>query len=293
MTTNAPGDLHFWLTEWNWQPSIIGGTILIMALYLYAVGPLRKKFHLADEFPLGRTLVFLLGLYLMFLSLFSALDELGDRYLFSAHMVQHLILSLVGPPLLLLGMPDWLVQPLLRNRVLLSIGKALTHPAVAFTLFNADLWLWHAPPLYDATLFNQNLHILEHLTFVFFGLLYWWPIFSPVQEGLPCLSMGGQVLYLFFGSMPMVLLGAGLTFTPPLYTPYISAPRVWGLSAAVDQQLGGLLMWIPVSLYIIVIMSIVFIRWMQQQERLQHDEEIRRDALNDTSDTGQPIPMQP
>ncbi len=281
MTRSAPiGGVLFWLTEWNWQPSIIGGTILIIVLYTYAVGPLREKFRLADEIPLGKALAFLLGVNLMFLSLFSALDELGDRYLFSAHMLQHLILSMVGPPLLLLGTPGWLIQPLLRNRVLLRIGKGFTHPAVAFTLFNADVWLWHAPPLYDATLFNQNLHILEHLSFVFFGLLYWWPMFSPAKQGLPRLSMGGQILYLFFGSMPMVLLGAGLTFAPPLYAPYIFAPRVWGLSPATDQQLGGLLMWVPVSLYMIVIMSVLFIRWMQQQERQQREEESRWEAIH-------------
>jgi len=158
----------------------------------------------------------------------------------------------------------------------------LTHPAVAFTLFNADVWLWHAPPLYDATLVNQTLHILEHISFVLFGLLYWWPMFSPVKEGLPRLSTGGQVLYLFFGSMPMVLLGAGLTFAPPLYAPYLYAPRVWGLSPATDQQLGGLLMWVPVSLYMVVIMSILFIRGMQQQERQQREEESRWDALSET-----------
>lgn len=284
--TNTPGDLHFWLTEWNWQPSIIGGTILIIVLYIYAVGPLRKRFHLGDEIAPGKAIAFLLGVNLMFLALFSALDELGDRYLFSAHMLQHLILIMVGPPLLLIGTPGWLIEPLLRNRIVLRVGKALTHPVVAFTLLNVDVWLWHAPTLYDATLFNQNLHIQEHLSFILFGLLYWWPMFSPVKEGLPRLSIGGQVLYLFFGSMPMVLLGAGLTFTPPLYAPYLNAPRVWGLSPATDQQLGGLLMWIPVSLYMIVIMSILFIRWMQQQERETREEEaLQEEAI---SEVGEP-----
>lgn len=282
MTSNAPGNLQFWLTQWNWQPSIVGGTILLLALYVCVLGPVREKFHLADEFSLGRALAFVLGVNLMFLSLFSALDELGDRYLFSMHMLQHLILMMVGPPLLLIGTPGWLIEPLLRHRGVLRLGKVLTHPVVAFTLFNADVWLWHAPPLYDATLFNQTLHILEHLSFVLLGLLYWWPMFSPVKQGLPRLSIGGQVLYLFFGSMPMVLLGAGLTFAPPLYAPYLYAPRVWGLSPATDQQLGGLLMWVPVSLYMIVIMSVLFIRWMQQQEREARDQEIRQEAISET-----------
>lgn len=283
--SNAPGNLYFWLTEWDWQPSIIGGTILILALYVYAVGPLREKFHLANEISPGKVLAFVLGVNLMFLSLFSALDELGDRYLFSAHMLQHLILTMVGPPLMLIGTPGWLIEPLLRNRVVLRIGKILTHPVVAFTLFNVDIWVWHAPPLYDATLVNLNLHILEHVSFVLFGLIFWWPMFSPVKEGLPRLSTGGQILYLFFGSMPMMVLGAGLTFVPPLYTPYLYAPRVWGLSPAADQQLGGLLMWVPVSLYMIVIMSILFIRWMQQLERESNEREIEQEAVGEV---GQP-----
>jgi cytochrome c oxidase assembly factor CtaG len=285
MMSNTPGNLYFWLTEWDWQPSIIGGTILILALYVYAIGPLREKFHLANEISPGKVLAFVLGVNLMFLSLFSALDELGDRYLFSAHMLQHLILTMVGPPLMLIGTPGWLIEPLLRNRVVLRIGKILTHPVVAFTLFNVDIWVWHAPPLYDATLVNLNLHILEHVSFVLFGLIFWWPMFSPVKEGLPRLSTGGQILYLFFGSMPMMVLGAGLTFVPPLYAPYLYAPRVWGLSPAADQQLGGLLMWVPVSLYMIVIMSILFIRWMQQLERESNEREIEQEAVGEI---GQP-----
>ena len=98
-------------------------------------------------------------------------------------------------------------------------------------------------------------------------------MFSPLEEGLPRLPLGGQVLYLFFSGMPMVALGAGLTFLPPLYAPYLAAPRVWGISAATDQQLGGLIMWIPGSILNIVIMSALFIRWMQRQEAKQIAQE--------------------
>lgn len=260
--------LDFWLTQWTWEPSILIGTALITGLYLYAIGPLRKRYYPAEQVRTGQTISFLLGVLIMFLALVSPLDELGDSYLFSAHMVQHLFLTIVGPPLLLLGTPEWFVKPLLRNKVVFKIAKVLTYPAVAFVLYNADFWLWHAPPLYNATLENQNIHILEHLTFIVFGILYWWPIFSPSKD-LPRLSIGGQILYLFLSGMPSVLLGAGLTFSPPLYAPYLAAPRVWGISAATDQQLGGLIMWVPVSIGYIVIMSVLFIRWMQQQEAKQ------------------------
>jgi cytochrome c oxidase assembly factor CtaG len=271
-------DLHFWLTQWNSAPSLYIGVALLIALYLYAVGPLRKKYQLADSVKRSQVVLFIIGMLVMFLALASPLDELGDEYLFSAHMVQHLLITLVAPPLLLLGTPGWLLQPLLRNRVLLGIGKVLTHPFVAFFLFNVDFWLWHAPPLYNATLANENLHIFEHMLFIVTAVIYWWPVLSPAKE-LPRLSLGGQVLYLFLSGMPSVALGAGLTFMQPLYSPYIQQPiRAWGISPATDQQLGGLIMWVPVNIIVIVIVSILFIRWMQAQDEKQRLQEAQMDA---------------
>jgi len=272
--------LTFWLTAWNWEPSIITGTALIVGLYLYGIGPLRRKYQLATEVKRGQVVAFLLGVFIMFLALVSPLDELGDSYLFSAHMVQHLFITLVGPPLLLIGTPAWLLQPLLRKRAVFLIARVLTFPALAFLLYNADFWLWHAPPLYNATLENQAIHILEHVTFIVFGILNWWPILSPSEE-LPRLSLGGQILYIFLAGMPTVALGAGLTFFPPLYAPYLADPRIWGLSAAVDQQLGGLIMWIPGNIFYIVIISILFIQWMQKQDAKQRANEADLDDAED------------
>ena len=270
--------LDFWLTQWNWEPSIVIGTVLIVGLYLYAVGPLRKKYHLAEHVKKAQVFSFLLGMFIMFLALVSPLDELGDSYLFSAHMVQHLCITIIGPPLLLIGIPGWLVDPLLRKPLIFPIARVLTFPALAFFLYNFDFWLWHAPPLYNATLENQNIHILEHLTFIVFGVIYWWPVFSP-SALLPRLSIGGQVLYLFLSGMPTVALGAGLTFLPPLYAPYLAVPRIWGLSPAADQQLGGLIMWVPGNIVYIVIVSILFIRWMQGQEVKQREQEALQDSM--------------
>ncbi len=275
--------LDFWLTEWNLEPSILIGTVLITGLYLYAIGPYRKRRFPEEPIRAGQTIAFLSGMLIMFLALVSPLDELGDSYLFSAHMVQHLCLTIIGPPLLLLGTPEWIVKQAFNSRIIFQIAKVLTYPVVAFVLFNVDFWLWHAPSLYNATLENQTIHILEHLTFIIFGLCYWWPIFSPSKD-LPPLPIGGQIFYLFLSGMPSVLLGAGLTFTPPLYAPYITAPRIWGISAATDQQLGGLIMWVPVSIFYIVIMSVLFIRWMLQQEAKQQAEERELYAQQDSQD---------
>jgi cytochrome c oxidase assembly factor CtaG len=262
---------NFWLTRWDWEPSILIGTVLIIGLYLYLIGPFAER-HGFERISQGRAVAFLLGVDIIFLALVSPLDRLGDKYLFSAHMVQHLCLTMVGPPLVVMGIPDWFLRPIVRNKVLFAIARFLTYPAVAFVLFNADFFLWHAPSLYDATLVNSTLHIFEHLTFIATGLLFWWPLLSTSKD-LPRLSIGGQVLYLFLGGMPSVLLGAGLTFAPPLYTPYIYAPRAWGISAATDQQLGGLIMWIPVNIGYIIVMSILFLRWMQKKEAEQVQRE--------------------
>lgn len=271
-------DLHFWLTAWNFAPSLLIGAALVLGLYFYALGPYHTRFYADVPVRRGQTIAFVSGVLIMFLALVSPLDTLGDDYLFSAHMVQHLCLTTFAPPLLLLGTPEWMLERLLQKRVVYLVLKVLTWAPLAFFLYNADFFIWHAPPLYNATLENDTIHVFEHLTFIVFGILSWWPLFSPSRK-LPRLSLWGQVLYIFFNGMPAVLLGAGLTFMPPLYAPYLTAPRIWGISPAVDQQLGGLIMWVPVNLFYIGVMSAIFMRWMQKQEAQQIEAERRRDEL--------------
>lgn len=272
-------DLNFWLTGWNLAPSLLVGAILIVGLYCYALGPYHRRYYAAIPLKRSQTVAFFLGVLIMLLALISPLDALGDDYLFSAHMLQHLCLTTFGPPLLLVGTPGWMLERLLNNRLLFGVLKVLTWVPLIFLLYNADFLIWHIPPLYNSTLENETIHIFEHLTFIVLGILSWWPIFSPSPK-LPRLSLGGQVLYIFLNGMPAVLLGAGLTFMQPLYAPYLSDPLVWGISHSVDQQLGGLIMWIPVNLFYIVIMSVLFIRWMQKQEARQIEAERAGDAID-------------
>nr|BBH90418.1 membrane protein [Thermosporothrix sp. COM3] len=273
---NANLGLDYWLSQWTFAPSVILGCALVIGLYLYGVGPLRKKYHLADSVSRGQVILFVCGVLAIFFAVVSPIDEIGHEYLFSAHMVQHLLITVVGPPLMVAGMPGWLIAPILQDRTILKFGRFLTHPFVAFTLFFGDFFLWHAPPLYNETLTNESLHVLEHLTFIVFATIYWWPLLSPVKEGLPRLSIGGQILYLFLSGMPTMLLGAGLTFMQPLYAPYIKQPvRAWGFSPAFDQQLGGLVMWVPGNILNIIVMSILFLRWLQLQDQKQKEEDKR------------------
>jgi cytochrome c oxidase assembly factor CtaG len=134
------------------------------------------------------------------------------------------------------------------------------YPAVALILFNGDIYAWHLPALYDATLSNEGIHILEHLTFMVAGLFVWWPVLSPILSERQTYPL--QVLYLFANGMFMMVLGIIFTFAPnPLYSPYASAPRLWGISAETDQQIGGLIMWYPGNLPYAVVLVAAFYRW--------------------------------
>ena len=248
------------LTQWNWAPSILLGIILLIVAYLYAVGPLRRRRSLGTPVRRKQMAYFVLSLATLVVALLSPLDEIGDSYLFSVHMVQHLLLATVWPPLLILALPPWLVRPVFQRRLAGEIARFFTYPFVAFVLFNVDIYAWHVPYLYDLTLSNEGVHVLEHVSFMLFGLLIWWPVLSPLREQR--LAYPLQVLYLFVNGMFMMVLGILFTFSPTVfYAPYQAAPRLWGLSAGTDQQLGGLIMWYPGNIPYLMLLVAAFYRW--------------------------------
>src|SRR5262245_19562673 len=173
---------------WQWEHLFVPA--LIAAAYLVCIGPLRGRFPGSAPVSRARAQLFLLGVLILFAATVSPLDTLSG-YLLSMHMVQHLLMTLVVPPLLLVGTAGWLLRPLLGLPLGRPIGRALTHPVVAFLLFNAVFVIWHVPALYDLALRNDAVHILEHGLFLATAMLTWWPIFSPLDE-LPRLSEPAQ-----------------------------------------------------------------------------------------------------
>lgn len=253
------------LTYWTWEPSILIGIVLLSVLYAYAVGPLRRRHNLGPPATKRQIVYFLLAQAILVLALLSPLDELGDEYLFSMHMVQHLLLAAVWPPLLLLSLPADVIRLLFRQSVVATLVEFFTLPVIAILAFNVDIYLWHVPALYDATLSNEWVHIGAHLTFMAFGLINFWPVLSPLPEQR--LSYPLQILYLFANGMFMMVLGIIFTFSPTVfYTPYLSAPRVWGLSPVLDQQVGGLIMWYPGNVPYTVLLIVAFYRWFEGGE---------------------------
>jgi putative membrane protein len=252
------------LTQWTWQPSVLIGLAVLSAAYFYAIGPLRRARRWGQPASTRQITYFVLSVCTLVVALLSPLDTIGDRYLFSVHMVQHLLLAALWPPLILAAIPAWLARKLLRPPVS-WVWAFCCYPAVAIILFNGDIFAWHLPALYDATLSSEGVHILEHLTFMLFGIFVWWPVLSPIVSERQAYPL--QVLYLFANGMFMMVLGIVFTFAPnPFYAPYVSAPRLWGISAGTDQQIGGLIMWYPGNLPYAAVLVAAFYRWFDSGE---------------------------
>ena len=250
--------------HWHFHPDVVLGILLLEGIYLLGIGPLRKRYSLAPSVETQHVVLFSLGVLVLYGTLTGPIHELSDRFLFSAHMVQHLIMILLVPRLLLAGTPGWLLRPLVRPPFMLAAGRFLTHPVIAFIIFTAVLSMWHLPSLYDLTLHNHPVHVIEHLMFLSSAVIMWWPLMSPLPE-LPRASYPIQMVYLFLLSLPPGFLGAAMTFSHRvLYPWYDSVPRIWGLTTLADQQIGGLIMKIPGALTFMVILVLVFFAWYKR-----------------------------
>ena len=224
-------ELHvtFGLLSWSVDPTVLAGIAGLAAAYAWLLR--HRGATLETWSPMSRV-YFSAGLVVLLLALESPIDVGGDRYLFSLHMLQHLLLSMAVPPLLLLGLPArWLAW-----------NRFRVHPIVASLVFNGVLVTWHLPFLYQATLTNEGIHVLEHLSFLATGVLFWWPIIAPAKAPFG-LSPIGKIAYLGFAGIPPTILGIAFILSPSvLYPFYAAAPRISGLGPLEDQQLAGLVM---------------------------------------------------
>jgi putative membrane protein len=253
--------------HWHAHPDVLLGLALIEGVYLLGVGPLRTRYNFAGSVDSRQTATFTAGVLVIFVSLLSPIHELSDTYLFSAHMVQHVLLTLVAPPLLILGMPDWLLRPLLRPNWAFRSARLLTNPIVAFVTFSFLFAVWHIPSLYDHSVTNHGVHIGEHILFILTAGLMWWPITSNMPE-LPRLSDPMKMAYLFLLSIPQIIIFAPITFaSEPLYDFYVNAPRIWNVTPLVDQQIGAIIMKMGGGLLFLTLMIVTFFRWFIREEQ--------------------------
>ena len=250
--------------DWGIHPSVLIGVAVFIAIYVWGTGSYRKRIG-APKPEWWKPVCFYSAMAVMIGALNGPIHDLSDTYLFWIHMGQHLLLTLVMPPLFIAGLPGWLIERWTRPPWLRAIGRVATHPVFAAAFFSAILLVWHTTGAYDLMMRNHNVHIATHLMFMVAAVFFWWPVMSPTPV-YPRLPPGLGMLYLFLGQLPMQLLGAIITFADqPLYTWYLAAPRTWGLSFMDDQQLGGLLMWIPGNLWIWGAMSVLFFQWARNE----------------------------
>ena len=251
-------NLSWW--RWSVHPSTVIGIAALGALYIWASSSLRQQ-------PTrSKKIYYFSGLLLLFASLNGPIHDLSDDYLFSAHMVQHLLLTLVMPPLLLAGVPGFMLSGPLSHRFVRPTARFFTRAPIAFVVFNLVIAAWHLPPLYNAAMANHNIHIVEHLMFMVAAVLMWWPLMSQVPE-LPRLAYPGQMLYAFLMSIPMSIVAVYIAMSDHvLYPAYAAAPRVFPLSPLEDQLLGALIMWIPGGIIFYIIMTVVFFKWNARGE---------------------------
>jgi putative membrane protein len=241
--------------------SVIAGLIGLQVAYVLCLVYDRRAASRVKQ------VAFTAGVLTMFIALATPLDTLADEYLFTAHMVQHLMLTLIAAPMLLVGTPDWMLRDVLRATHLTSFVRWARHPLVAFFGFNIVFSLAHVPAFYELTLASAPLHALEHLVFVGTAMLMWMPVLSPVPDIAAPYPPLGQVLYLFLQTVPASLVGALLSATStPFYPTYVLAPRISGLSPIDDQQLGGLIMWVGSGLYFLLATAVVFFAWAGREE---------------------------
>ena len=267
---------------WTFEPLVVLG--LLVSAVIYAIGVSRLW---ARETGIGirrwEAAAFAIGWVATLVALVSPLHAMGG-VLFSAHMTQHELLISVCAPLLILGRPLipflWGLPPSWR-RALGNSAKAgeiraswiaLSSPGVAFSLHAIALWVWHLPGPYQATLSSELMHSLQHVSFLGTAFLFWWTIFKVRGSEM---GYGGAVFYLFATALQTGALGALLTFAPHLWYPaYAATTAPWGITPLEDQQLGGLIMWIPGSIPYLIAGLLMFARWL----RLSETRAIRRET---------------
>ena len=248
--------------HWHNEPLLVGGLVFLGWLWAIMAGPLRSRLAPGTPFPRRKAWYFYSALVLFYLAVGSPLDQVGERFLFSAHMAQHLIIMYPAPVLLLCGLPWWMVDGVLdRPRLRRPLGLLLG-PLSCAILSTLIIGIWHAPWLYDWALQDKVIHVVEHLMFFAVSVLFWWPMLSP-SRAYPPLSYASRMLYVFCLEVAMTPLFAYVTFSDNiLYPTYEFAPRLFAtFTPSDDQTLAGVMMKLTSMFVSMIAFAVCFFGW--------------------------------
>ena len=266
---------------WTFSPVTLALALLGIGIYVRRWRAVRASGspRAAAEAPVWRLCCFI-GATLVVLAAFdSPIDSLADQ-LFAAHMVQHMLLLDIAPILAILALTKVILRPVTRgvHRLERRAGP-LAHPAFAVALYVGVIWAWHVPAAYDFAVRHEGVHVIEHLTFLIAGSLYWWHLISPIRARMRLGGLG-PVAYMASSKLFVGALGMGLAFAPAaLYSYYEHAGHVWGLSPLDDQGVAGLIMAVEQSLVMGVAIVVLFMRALAESER----EQQRRERYEETA----------
>lgn len=253
---------------WAWRPHPDAWLLVTLLIggYLYALAALGPRLAPGVRPATRRQRIcFISGVVLIWIAADWPIDTLAES-LFSFHMVQHLMFAYLAAPLIILGIPNWLLRHLLSPPLVARVFRGATAPIAA--LFVVNVWAagYHWPVLVNLSVQNEPFHFLVHVIWVAIGLIMWWPVLSPLPE-FPHLSYPLRMGYLFGQSLLPTVPASFLTFgETPLYEVYARAPRVFGLNAIVDQQIAGLTMKIGGGLFLWAVIMALFFRWHHEEE---------------------------
>ncbi len=264
-------------TAWGFVTNPVPSLFLLAAVYFYING-LNNWPNKTHPINIWQKVSFFAGILVLFFALQSPMEPLAEHY-FSIHQVQHLLVRMVGPLLILLGapltpmlrgMPPWLRQDVIRRIVRQPAARwvygKITNPVFTVVTFLALLYFWQAPGPHDLAVHNDWVHELMHGTMLISGFLFWWIVIDP-KPHRSRLHYGLRVLYLGLIVLPNTLLGAAIVFQEGLiYSAYQELPRPWeGFSHQSDQILGGLMLWVPGDMMSIIAAGIVMFMWYQRE----------------------------
>jgi putative membrane protein len=267
------------LPGWHPHPDVWVLLGSIVAAYLISIR--RHARSTSGVVDTRRTRFFLIGMAVLWLGADWPIHDLAERYLYHVHMVQHLLFTLVAPPLLIAGVPAWLLRTFLVPRSVSVVFRVLTKPLVALILFNGALLLVHWPAVVLASVSSELTHFSLHLLLTSTALLMWWPVMSPLPE-YPALPAPGQMLYLFLQSLTPTIPASFLTFGDhALYPVYATYPRIWGIGVLTDQLVAGLIMKLIGGAILSGFIAVIFFRWYRLEERDGWDASRYRDVERD------------